>query len=270
MRLVCPNCGAQYEVADDVIPLAGRDVQCSACNHTWFQTRPEPVEAEEPMQAAPEAEPEIEPAEVAEEHEEAPAPVETEQQRRQLDISVLNILREEAEREARARRAEAGTIESQPDLGLAEPAAEPAPAKAEEEEVEEEEEFEPEVAEIRTQPPRETGPAPRAKMLPDIEQINSTLRADAKPDAAALAAAAAELAAKRRIGFRRGFVPVLILASVALVVYLSASRLIATFPSTEPALVAYVSKVDRARFWLDDQMRNLTARLQGEPADGGQ
>jgi predicted Zn finger-like uncharacterized protein len=37
MRLVCPNCGAQYEVDDRVIPESGRDVQCSACGHAWYQ-----------------------------------------------------------------------------------------------------------------------------------------------------------------------------------------------------------------------------------------
>ncbi|WP_083096104.1 zinc-ribbon domain-containing protein [Pseudophaeobacter leonis] len=37
MRLTCPNCGAQYEVPDDVIPDEGRDVQCSNCGDTWFQ-----------------------------------------------------------------------------------------------------------------------------------------------------------------------------------------------------------------------------------------
>ena len=37
MRLICPNCDAEYEVDDDVIPPGGRDVQCSNCGHTWFQ-----------------------------------------------------------------------------------------------------------------------------------------------------------------------------------------------------------------------------------------
>lgn len=37
MRLICPNCGAQYEVDARVIPDGGRDVQCSNCGHTWFQ-----------------------------------------------------------------------------------------------------------------------------------------------------------------------------------------------------------------------------------------
>ena len=37
MRLVCPNCVAQYEVADGTIPETGRDVQCANCHHIWFQ-----------------------------------------------------------------------------------------------------------------------------------------------------------------------------------------------------------------------------------------
>src|SRR5210317_882871 len=38
MRLTCPNCTAQYQVPADAIPENGRDVQCSACEHTWFQS----------------------------------------------------------------------------------------------------------------------------------------------------------------------------------------------------------------------------------------
>ena len=45
MRLVCPNCDAQYEVDANAVPEAGRDVQCSNCGHTWFQVPPD-VEAE--------------------------------------------------------------------------------------------------------------------------------------------------------------------------------------------------------------------------------
>lgn len=41
MRLICPNCGAQYAVDDRVIPEAGRDVQCSNCGNTWFQVHPD-------------------------------------------------------------------------------------------------------------------------------------------------------------------------------------------------------------------------------------
>ncbi len=37
MRLVCPNCSAQYEIDGSMIPEDGRDVQCSNCGHTWFE-----------------------------------------------------------------------------------------------------------------------------------------------------------------------------------------------------------------------------------------
>lgn len=37
MRLICPNCVAQYEVDENVIPAEGRDVQCANCGHNWFQ-----------------------------------------------------------------------------------------------------------------------------------------------------------------------------------------------------------------------------------------
>lgn len=46
MRLICPNCGAQYEVPAEVIPETGRDVQCSDCGTTWFQHHPDHPAAE--------------------------------------------------------------------------------------------------------------------------------------------------------------------------------------------------------------------------------
>ncbi len=57
MRLICPNCDAQYEVDAAMIPASGRDVQCSSCGRTWFQGPLEAVQVREPE---PEAEPEPE------------------------------------------------------------------------------------------------------------------------------------------------------------------------------------------------------------------
>ncbi|WP_297341065.1 zinc-ribbon domain-containing protein, partial [Pseudophaeobacter sp.] len=73
MRLTCPNCGAQYEVPDDVIPDEGRDVQCSNCGDTWFQqasgiapaATADPDFAEPP---APEPAADAAPAQTATEH----------------------------------------------------------------------------------------------------------------------------------------------------------------------------------------------------------
>ena len=40
MRLNCPKCEARYDVPGKNVPTSGREVQCSACGHTWFQTHP--------------------------------------------------------------------------------------------------------------------------------------------------------------------------------------------------------------------------------------
>jgi predicted Zn finger-like uncharacterized protein len=37
MRLTCPNCGADYEVPEGMLPAGGRHVQCSICHTRWFQ-----------------------------------------------------------------------------------------------------------------------------------------------------------------------------------------------------------------------------------------
>ncbi len=36
MRLTCPNCGAEYEVPDGLVPEGGRHVQCTDCDTRWF------------------------------------------------------------------------------------------------------------------------------------------------------------------------------------------------------------------------------------------
>ena len=46
MRLTCPNCGAEYEASDGMVPPAGRHVQCTACHTRWFvRGRPGPASA---------------------------------------------------------------------------------------------------------------------------------------------------------------------------------------------------------------------------------
>ena len=78
MRLVCPRCGAQYEIDGAAIPPAGRDVECSACDHVWRALPP-------PESFDPAARPQLS---------------------RPLSDSVIEILREEAARELEVRAAE--------------------------------------------------------------------------------------------------------------------------------------------------------------------
>ena len=106
MRLTCPRCGAQYEIAAAAIPAAGREVECSACSHVWFQ--PGQPKAAEPYD--PGARPAL---------------------NRPLNESILAILRDETARELQARQSKASkpapaAVQSA-DQNIANRAVEPAP-----------------------------------------------------------------------------------------------------------------------------------------------
>ena len=290
MRLICPNCGAQYEVPDGVIPDEGRDVQCSNCGDTWYQHHPdndpdlrEELSAQDGMQAgldemsdpAPAASPETTP-----EPEPAPEPVApaATPQRRSLDPSIADVLREEAEREARARAAEGGSIETQPDLGLAEPEDE---ADRRARQVRER------MARMKGEPDTPPAPEPelvpednpvsRRDLLPDIDEINSSLRAASDPRPAE--AADHELPGDRELaqqavaagngGFRRGFFLALLLFAVLTAAYVMAPQIVAQVPALEPLMTSYVAVVDQGRAVLDEQVRGLLTALDQMTSEQG-
>ena len=274
MRLICPNCGAQYEVADDVIPEGGRDVQCSNCGHTWFES-PGASEAAElaveppapPIpepEATPEPEPEPEPELEVEPEPEAEQP--PDMPRRELDPSVADILRSEAELEQAARQAEANTLETQQDLDLSHDPVEPPTVDPDEDRRAREARDrlarlrgEPEIAAAVGATMAQDTDAPRCELLPDIEEINSTLRPDAQSGDTATDA---DDAAPARSGFRRGFMMMVIIALIALAVYVFAPQISAAVPQAEGVLTAYVEWVNGLRLWLDAQVQGFIA-----PAD---
>ncbi|WP_137699658.1 zinc-ribbon domain-containing protein [Marimonas lutisalis] len=338
MRLICPNCGAQYEVPDDVIPETGRDVQCSNCGDTWFQKHPsqdqdlaedlgqpldeahweeddtgfgeeaEPGPAPEyEQEPAPEPEPEYEPvpapepepepeaediaevedepwaedtedwlpetetwdeAETAEwDEEEATAEEQhPEPQPRPLDPELRDVLREEAEREREARATEgAGGLETQPDLGLDEPSDEASRR---------EREARLRMARMRGLSEKEALAAAglsqlgannsRRDLLPDIEEINSTLRKESErqpiPETDEESPAAP---APQKSGFSRGFAFILLIVALLLAVYVFAPRIAEMVPQLKPTLDAYIDMVNRARLWLDGQIAGLLQWLDG-------
>lgn len=261
MRLTCPNCDAQYEVDDSAIPDTGRDVQCSNCGHAWFQLPPDVEAAFEDEEAVFSATPAPRPAEDEDDDEPAPpvaapAPAASAPAaaapRRQLDENLMAILREEAEREAAARRAErARGIEMQPDLGLAAPAPQPSappPARTQ-------------AARPQPEPAETSRPPSRRELLPDIEEINSTLRATDPPQIAAIAEALAETRA--RSGFRTGFALVILVAALLVATYAMAPRIAHNLPASAPAMQAYVSSIDGARVWLDGVVQAMIGTLRG-------
>ncbi|MCB2134441.1 MAG: zinc-ribbon domain-containing protein [Rhodobacteraceae bacterium] len=322
MRLVCPSCGAEYEVDDSVIPDAGRDVQCSNCGHAWFQAsaaqlraaasaettapetpewteetkgseaesdpveeaaddadtqsdEPETTEAEtedptEPAASQPQSEPDIA-AKTAEEPQSSGPTPETGDgatgpgptpfiRRRTLDDAVLNVLREEAAREARVRNAQGATLETQPDLGLTSAAAAVIQATDTPKD---------RVARTRGNvPPEEDEDAlmsrgSRRELLPDIEEINSTLRATSERDGEAASLDAPETLRRRRSGFRLGFSVSLISAAILLATYLLAPTIAETFPGLEKVMTRYVHGIDKTRLWIDEKMQSSTEALRG-------
>ncbi len=255
MRLICPNCGAQYEVEEQVIPETGRDVQCSNCGHTWFQGPPHLDEdlADELGEPPPEAEPEEEAPE-----DDAPEPEEEDEglQRRGLDPEVTNVLREEAAREAEARLGEKSGLETQPDLGLddAEAAAaaeRSAAARAR-------------MKRLRGQEDdaEEPGPdAPRKDLLPDIDEINDTLRAEQDRGGDAMPEEEVDPEAGTRRGFRRGFFLILLIAAILALVYAYAEVIVAQVPAAQPFLDPYVDWVNSVRGPLNEAVQNGLAKL---------
>lgn len=245
MRLTCPNCSAEYEVDAQAIPPAGRDVQCSNCGHSWFQ--PALTQPDEDMYSPPADPP-----------------------RREVDESVLAVLREEAEREAAARRAERGArpaVETQVEMDIPAPALDARPALGDA------------PAGRATRPvydldglDEDAGPAPspsrtdaaslrrrkspRRDLLPDIEEISSTLSPAMPEDAAQ------EVARRPSRGpFRAGFFLVLLAAAAGAGVYAAAPQLSARFPAYAPQLDQYVTQVDALRLDLDSAVVRVTALI---------
>ncbi|MGB8815576.1 MAG: zinc-ribbon domain-containing protein [Paracoccaceae bacterium] len=287
MRLICPNCDAQYEVNNDAIPDGGRDVQCSNCGHAWFQMSPEaeaamtaeeelfdapsvglsqtagaaPIEVPAPPPVTP---PQTEAADDGDEAEQfdSPSPL----QRRTLDESLLEVLREEAERESTARRTEEPQqLETQTDLGLenvapATAAMSPAARR---------------IAQLKGIDPDASPLAPsrtatRRELLPDIEEINSTLRASSdRKQADADSDALPDLSKPRRSAFRSGFVLMILIAVMLVLAYVMAPKIALQIPGAADAMAAYVAKVDSGRLLLDGLMQKAIGVLHGLTGSDG-
>ena len=253
MRLICPRCGAQYEIDAAAIPAAGRDVECSTCDHIW-RARPE-GEAFDPA-----ARPRLS---------------------RPLSESVIEILRQEAARELEVRAAERRS-QRLGEAGLADPsvaeAVEPAPgapgpvpATAS--------------ADDTLLPGDAPEPQPRAgAAVPAAGAAATVAPAAAAPVAPARIAppppttpppAAWPPASPAETGRRRhdtGFHVAVVLSLIALALYALAPRLADQHPYG-PVLVEWRGKVDQARDRLavhgDAAIAQLRAVIggQGTPAD---
>lgn len=265
MRLICPNCGAQYEVPDEVIPTNGRDVQCSNCGDTWFQHHPDhpPEESadSEPQEEQTWESPEAEPAEdtagpesIAEPEPEAET-ASHEPERRQLDPSVTGVLREEAERERQARAIEQNSgLETQPDLGLDDQAGDDDERSRQARARMERLRGEPESTGAQETPDVDIDPGARSNLLPDVDEINSSLGSGAKAPEDAPASAGPDNSGHlpdQKGGFRRGFLMAIVIALILFLIYKYAPMVSERVPAMAGALSAYVEIVDQIRAALN-------------------
>ncbi|MBL6840098.1 MAG: zinc-ribbon domain-containing protein [Rhodobacteraceae bacterium] len=98
MLIQCPNCNAQYEVPNDIIPATGRDVQCSSCSKTWFVTSLSDKKSTKDKVSKYES---LEKGNLSKF--ETTESFLTDKSNKEVDRDVLEILREEADREIQAR-----------------------------------------------------------------------------------------------------------------------------------------------------------------------
>lgn len=170
-----------------------------------------------------------------------------------VDEKVLTILREEAEREAKARRDEGRPLESQPDLGIE---TAPAPRKK--------------AAVKKRDPEPEPGPEAAAKpaarrdLLPDVEEINSTLRPSEEPVSEFVGGMPEAEPREGRGAFRAGFLLVISFAILGASIYMTAGWLSVRVPALAGPLEAYVDLIDRLRLGLDGLMQSATQLISGD------
>lgn len=265
MRLICPNCDAQYDIADDAIPEGGRDVQCSSCSHTWFQTEKPIVAGRTPNSDRATT--------VALD---APGQLE----RKPLDSSISDILREEAAHENKAR----ARTESSPPATQAETAPPAVDADETRKRIslmtKQEGGTPAAMAATSTGTPAavaaaSTGAvAARAvaatvaadanlRTVPSIEEINASLRARAEAsDTSGLTEAEKQQAVKRG-GFRRGFFFVLILLAIVMTPYFLQDQINANLPQLSEYMTTYVATVDQLRLWLNEQVQTISTMIEG-------
>lgn len=314
MRLVCPNCSAQYEIDGSMIPDEGRDVQCSNCGHTWFELPPpsadfgemssddfEDMDISEPETGTEIEEDEDHVTETADKEEAEAVPeqdnVEADDDqdedesagrasetiaaaaaaaladeddedfedfdtalkpRRPADAASLDILREEAERELSQRRAPPSElIQTQTDLGIDEIRNRQSPSRALRARMAHLGEEQPETrtldeteVEVETAEPEYPDTSdddadytePRRDLLPDIDEINSTLKPARRRGA--------QTRAKKGNGFLIGFVLMMLLTAALIFAYAQAPAIARALPSTESKLISYVDRANGVRDWV--------------------
>ena len=192
------------------------------------------------------------PAETADEqiNETTDAPV-----RRELDEGVADILKEEASRETAERVAEGSALETQTDMAL--DAGSPNDGDIDAPEADQDDLPEGELAEANIA--ATIAGATRKDILPDIEEINSTLKPSDENDPDD----PVQQEKRKRSGFRRGFIWAMVVFALAALIYVFAPKIIEMVPALETMMNAYVEWVNALRIKVDQMLMSAVEKLTG-------
>lgn len=249
--------------------IDGRDVQCSSCDTAWFQPHPDAENSDEdtleneigPQKAfapqPPKSSALFEPAAAPKPSGLKDGPV-----RKPLDPSVAEVLREEAENERRARRGQqSDPLESQPDLGLDDLIAKV--LSSDTTGGDEKSKGEPPTSEALAASSIVDGSQEsRRDRLPNIDEINSTLRSNKSRSPDTDPGQTAQIEKHEARSSRLGFSLVVALFAALALVYVFSSPLAKAVPEMEPTLTTYTAIVESWRGWLDQKAANLVTWLE--------
>jgi hypothetical protein len=189
--------------------------------------------------------------------EDEPAPIMDAQPRSAVSDSVRDILRAEVAFDNTSHPKTGGaSLETQPELGLQDGQSNDRRQGLRER-----------MARLRGLDPSDTHGAPspsgkRRDMLPDIEEINSTLSASSeRDDDGTVPDVDTRKTRAQRSSFRVTFALLIIAASLLVLLYILAPMLSANIPFLQAPLEAYVETVNVFRAWLDGTMRAASLRL---------
>ena len=345
MRLTCPNCTAQYQVPADAIPENGRDVQCSACEHTWFQSgapddmtlataipvsapsvphaTPSPDHAvspeksdtsatsetmagnsdfeqqltesldhsesaaqgaDNPLPMAPQSSQSQQPAD-AQDGDDDDGAIKPKLPKRELDPQVANVLREEAEREKRARLAAQTQSQTQAHDEMSLPSAQDDTADyitdIDPRTTIEHDDTELDDIAVSTEPKRkkiyppnlddlddlynqtaDTADQAISDTLPDPDDLKSSLH-DSGDDVTILGVADPAEGAKEKSNRRSGFILAFIVLAAGFWLYSNAAAVAQAIPQTKTALQIFVLSVDAVRNGLNNFATSIITTVSG-------
>ena len=104
-------------------------------------------------------------------------------------------------------------------------------------------------------------PGSRGDLLPDIEEINSSLRPASEHPETAEVIDPMVVAARERSGFRWGFTLMIVLAALMVIAYVFAPQISRQVPALEPALAGYVDTANGVRDSVEGLLNSTTESL---------